>query len=313
MKILFVSSGNAKDGISPIVRNQGQSLMNQGIIVDFFTIKGKGLWSYFIHIFVLRKYLKTNKFDIIHAHYSFASYVASLAGASPLVVSLMGSDVISNKFARLLILFFHKLFWDQAIVKSTGMYQCLGLRKVEIIPNGVNLGRFNSFDKKNCQVKLGWNNEKRHILFASDPGRAEKNFSLARMSMELLKRDYEIVVQILKDVPHEDIPIYMNASDVLILSSLHEGSPNVIKEAMACNCPIVTTNVGDVKWVLDNTDGCYISSFDPKEYVEKIKLALEFSEKNGRTKGRDRIIELGLDSVTISKKIISIYQKVLSA
>jgi glycosyltransferase involved in cell wall biosynthesis len=104
----------------------------------------------------------------------------------------------------------------------------------------------------------------------------------------------------------------MNASDVLILSSLHEGSPNVIKEAMACNCPIVTTNVGDVKWVLDNTDGCYISSFDPKEYVEKIKLALEFSEKNGRTKGRDRIIELGLDSVTIAKKIINVYQKVLS-
>jgi teichuronic acid biosynthesis glycosyltransferase TuaC len=313
MKVLFVSSGNAKDGISPIVKNQGQSLINQGIIVDFFTIKGKGFWSYFFHIFILRKYLRTNKFDIIHSHYSFTSYVAALAGAKPLVVSLMGSDVISNKFARLLILFFHKLFWDKIIVKSMDMYQCLGSKKIKIIPNGVNIDKINPLDKKNCQDKLGWNNEKRHILFAANPGRAEKNFSLARMSMESLQNDYEIVVHILKDVPHEDIPIYMNACDVLILSSLHEGSPNVVKEAMACNCPIVTTSVGDVKWVLGNTDGCFISSFDPSDYKEKIKLALEFSEKYGMTKSRDRIVKLGLDSVTIAKKIIDVYQKVLSA
>jgi glycosyltransferase involved in cell wall biosynthesis len=192
------------------------------------------------------------------------------------------------------------------------MYRCLDFKKTLLIPNGVNLGRFNSYDKKNCQVKLGWDNEKRHILFAADPGRAEKNYSLAQMSIELLQSDYEIVVHILKDVPIEDIPIYINAADVLILSSIYEGSPNVIKEAMASNCPIVTTNVGDVKWVLGNTDGCYISSFDPGDYAGGIKLALEFSEKHGRTKGRDRIIELGLDSVTIAKKIINVYQKVLS-
>ena len=105
MKVLFVSSGNAKDGISPIVRNQRQSLINQGIHVDFFTIKGKGFWSYFRHIFILRKYLKTNKFDIIHSHYSYSSYVAALAGARPLVVSLMGSDVLSDRFSSLFIYF----------------------------------------------------------------------------------------------------------------------------------------------------------------------------------------------------------------
>ena len=312
MKVLFVSSGNAKDGISPIVLNQGKSLINQGINIEFFTIKGKGFWSYFRHIIILRKYLKTNKFDIIHSHYSFTSYVAALAGASPLVVSLMGSDLKSNGCAKLMTLFFYKFFWSQTIVKSMEMYRCLDFKKTLLIPNGVNLGRFNSYDKKNCQVKLGWDNEKRHILFAADPGRAEKNYSLAQMSIELLQSDYEIVVHILKDVPIEDIPIYINAADVLILSSIYEGSPNVIKEAMASNCPIVTTNVGDVKWVLGNTDGCYISSFDPINYSEKIKSALEFSEKYGRTKGRDRIIELGLNSVTIAKKIIDVYQKVLS-
>jgi len=96
------------------------------------------------------------------------------------------------------------------------------------------------------------------------------------MSIGLLESHYEIVLHILKDVPYEDIPVYMNASDVLILSSFHEGSPNVVKEAMACNCPIVATNVGDVKWVLGNTEGCYISSFDPINYSEKLNRHWNF-------------------------------------
>lgn len=308
MKVLFVSSGNAKDGISPIVRNQGQSLINCGIFVDFFTIKGKGLWSYFRHIFILRIYLKTNKFDIIHSHYSFSSYVATLAGARPIVVSLMGSDVLSDRFSRLFIYLFQKYFWAQLIVKSMDMYQCFGFKKIEIIPNGVNLNRFNSLDKKPCQVKLGWDSKLGHILFASDPNRPEKNFSLARMSMELLKSNYELVVHILKNVPNEDIPVYMNAADVLILTSLHEGSPNVIKEAMACNCPIVTTNVGDVKWVIGNTEGCFITSFKPEDFAWGIKKALDFGQ---RTNGRDRIIELGLDDKNVANKILEVYLKVV--
>ena len=96
--------------------------------------------------------------------------------------------------------------------------------------------------------------------------------------------------------------------ELVILTSLWEGSPNVIKEAMACNCPIVSTNVGDVRWVIGDTEGCYITSFDPEDVAEKIKLALEFGK---RTNGRDRIIELGLDSETIAKRLIDIYSKVL--
>ncbi len=312
MKILFVSSGNTNNGINPIVQNQGQSLINQGINVEFFTIKGKGLFSYFRHIFILRKYLKINDFDIIHSHYSFTSCVAALSGAKPLVVSLMGSDVIFNRYSRLLILVFYNHFWDQTIVKSMGMYQCLGLKKIQVIPNGVNIKRINSLDKKNCQDKLSWDNEKKHILFAADPSRPEKNFSLVKLAIDLLKKEYEMVLHILKDVPHEDTPIHMNAADVLILSSLHEGSPNVIKEAMSCNCPIVCTDVGDIKWVLGNTNGCFITGFDPEDVSEKIKLAIDFRQKLGYTKGRERIIQLGLDSETVAGKIIEVYKKVLN-
>ena len=106
---------------------------------------------------------------------------------------------------------------------------------------------------------------------------------------------------------------YYSAADVVLLTSVTEGSPNVIKEAMACNCPIVSTDVGDVREVLGNTEGCYISGLDPVEVAEKTKKALEFSYTKGRTKGRQRIIELGLDSESIAKKIVEVYKKALNS
>lgn len=105
----------------------------------------------------------------------------------------------------------------------------------------------------------------------------------------------------------------MNASDVVVLTSLWEGSPNVIKEAMACNRPIICTNVGDVSLVFGNTLGCYLISFDPKDVVSKLTMALSFSEKHDKTNGRRRIFELGLDSKTVANRIINIYQSILNS
>ena len=98
MKLLFVSSGNSKNGISTIIKNQGVSLKNQDIELDFFTIEGKGIKGYLKSIPYLKKQLKENKYDIVHAHYSLSAFTASLAGAKPLIVSLMGSDVKSKGY-----------------------------------------------------------------------------------------------------------------------------------------------------------------------------------------------------------------------
>jgi len=104
----------------------------------------------------------------------------------------------------------------------------------------------------------------------------------------------------------------MNAADVVVLTSLYEGSPNVIKEAMACSRPIVATDVGDIKWLFDNEPGHYISSFSPIDMAKKIEFALEFSEKKRRTNGKERIIKLGLDSKSIANRIIDVYKNVLA-
>jgi len=305
MKVLFVSSGNSEFGISPTVKAQGESLKKNGIEIEYFLIKGKGIYGYHKNILPLRKYLKNDNFDIIHSHYSLSAYVASLAGSKPLVVSLMGSDVQKNLFGCMILKLFNLIFWNSLIVKSNSMKERVGIEKCFIIPNGVDFEKFKEIDKKIAKEKIGFDPNKKHIIFVANPDRYEKNFKLSKEAFNLLD-DKSVELNVVCDVTHEMIPYYYYAADVLLLTSLWEGSPNVIKEAMACNCPIVSTDVGDVKEVIGNTGGCYVTSFDPKDVANKIKKALAFEK---RTNGRENIEHS--DSNIIAKKIIKIYEHVL--
>lgn len=151
MKVLFVSSGNSKNGISPIIKNQGESLLQNGVDVDFYQIRGKGIKGYLKNIKPLRNLIKNKHFDIIHAHYSLSAIITSFSGAKPLVVSLMGSDVKSSKWLKTIIWFFYKYFWNQTIVKSKDMKMSLGFKNVSILPNGVDLKAFREIDANTCR------------------------------------------------------------------------------------------------------------------------------------------------------------------
>ena len=252
--------------------------------------------------------VKVIEFDIVHAHYSLSAFVASLAGAKPLIVSLMGSDVKSKTYYKYIIHLFNRLFWNAVIVKSKDMKLSINIMQAKIIPNGVDFAKFNTMDQIECKKKLEWDISKKQILFAASINRYEKNYQLAKEAFKLLNNS-SIELKVLDNVPNNMMPIYHNAANIVLLTSLWEGSPNVIKEAMACNIPIVSTDVGDVKEVIGDTRGCYITSFDPEDVANKIKKALDFGKK---TKGRNRITELELDSKTIADKIINVYKKVLN-
>lgn len=305
MKVLFVSRYNTKLGISPIIENQGRSIEDK-VDLSYFPIKGVGFKGYILSIFKLKKHIKKNRYDIVHAHYSLSAFVTSLAGAGPLVVSLMGSDVKSKNIYKSLIKVFNRFFWTSIIVKSEDMKTSLGISEVNVIPNGVDFNKFKPIDKSLALKKTGWDISKKHILFAANPNRPEKNFRIAKEAFELLANK-ELRLHFLNDVSNNDMPYYYNAADVVLLTSLREGSPNVIKEAMACNIPIVSTNVGDVKKVIGTTSGCYIVQNDSKDVKDKILEALNFSE---RTKGRNDMQYLRSDLV--AKKIIAIYNSVLN-
>lgn len=296
--------------MSVIVKNQGESLKDEGIEIDYFIVK-PGFAGYISSIPRIRTTFKKGKYDLAHAHYSLSGFVAALAGCKPLVVSLMGSDVFQSWFNRILIRIFSFHLWDRVIVKTSQMKARLNIEKAFIIPNGVDLNIFRPIPKQNARKYLNYQESDPMILFISGLNRPEKNIELAKAAIKVLHNN-NIELRHVYNVPHNEIPWHLNSADVLLLTSKWEGSVNVIKEAMACNCPIVSTNVGDVKWVLGDTEGCYIASYDPLDLAEKIKLALEFSKDKNRTEGRNRIYKLGLDSDTIAGKIIEVYKNVLN-
>lgn len=322
MKVLFVSSSNNKNGIGPILKVQADSLELIGVDGDHFGIERGGIRGYAKATILLARYLKMNKYDIIHAHYGLSAMVALIAkGKEKLIVSFMGDDIVgSNRLdgsiertsilVALINVLFSKWFYNHSIVKSDEMLKKMNHSKVSLIPNGVNIDVFCPSDKTLARKKLALDPELKLIIFVSDPAREEKNYLLADKAVNLVNAQKTILLPVF-NCDHNMLPDYYNAADCLLLTSFHEGSPNVLKEAMACGCPVVSTDVGDVKWVLGNTEGCLIASFNPIDVSQKLRLAIQFREEHGQTKGRERIIELKLDSESVANKILEVYNKVL--
>ncbi len=317
MNILFVSSGNKKQGISPIIKKQGESISKKNHNIEYFTIKGKGIKGYLKSVLPLFKILKSKKHDIVHAHYGLNAIVCHLSQLfrlkkTPLIISLMGSDLLIPKSENTLLqkwinIYIYWILKNKAnhiIVKTSELNKKVNLpEKTSIIPNGVDFNLFKPLNKSKLQDELKWSNDYKHILFAANPERPVKNYKLAKNATDQIN-EYPVELHVLVDIDHDEIPKYMNASDVVILSSLFEGSPNVIKEAMACNRPIVSTNVGDVKLIIENIEGCFIAEEETIDFSKKMIQALSFDKS---TEGRKNMHHLSEDKV--AEKIIHIYEK----
>lgn len=318
MRILFVSSGNTDFEKIPFIQSQEYSLAKIGANIDHFLLYGKGLVGYTRNIPRLKKYLKGNHFDIIHAHYSYCGWIAFLTGTKiPIVVSYMGSDVygyVNNvgrrtprSYLEILISKLLQPFVSKIIVKSKNLEDYIFLKdKAVIIPNGVDFSVFKPRNKLLARSKLNLSAENEIVLFLGNPKDPRKNFQLCENACSTINRKD---LQVLTPYPVETeiVPYYLNACDVLVLSSYLEGSPNVIKEAMASNCPIVSTNVGDVEIVIGKTEGCFICSYEIHDVAAKINMAIDFGRQ---TNGRADIAHLNSDN--IARKLLEVYQIVTS-
>jgi glycosyltransferase involved in cell wall biosynthesis len=308
MNILFVGSGT--DG-GTIIKAQGESLKKSGIQVDYFFMNKGGFRGYFKSISRLRAKLQTKDYDLIHSHYLLSAIISSLSSKKPQVVSLMGSDVLDSTFLRWISKYLYFLRWKATIVKSDEMKALLKLKKIHVIPNGVDLDNFHPLNKTEAREKIGWD-QSTYVLFGSNPDRKEKNYELAEKACKLINIPGIKLIPI-KNIPHEEIILYLNACDTLLLTSFYEGSPNIVKEAMACNCPVVTTDVGDVRKILGSTEGCYITGYEPLDVAGKIALAINHRAVNHFTQGRKQLIQNRMDSNSVALSLKTIYEKLIAS
>lgn len=324
MKILFVASGNKKVGtVSSFVQSQYDSLVAEGLDMRLFPVVGHGIKGYMKNVRSLRHLIRTWRPDVVHSHYSTFGILSTMAmlcmfHKPKTLVSILGSFPMHN-FKWHYVRFFIQHIWNGTLTKSKRTADQLGF-DLPVVPNGVNLDVFHPTKQTDSRKQVGFDENKKYIIWCSNPERPEKNFVLAEEAVKQLSFSSAVeLVSVFNRTP-QDVAKYMNAADCLLLTSWSEGSPNVIKEAMACDCPIVTTDVGDVVERLNGLDGCCVYQTEHNitnletqfKYHEEaackiaalIRNALDFGQ---RTKGYERIITDGLTVELTAKKIIDIY------
>lgn len=313
MKVIFVASGNKAVGqVSSFVQSQYDSLVAEGLNMVLFPIVGHGIKAHLQAAKELHHLIRSEQPDVVHAHYSICGHVAALAmmcmrKKTKLVVSILGSFPTHSMKWRL-VRFCIRYIWDKTIVKSQRTANQLG-EDVAIIPNGVNLETFYPQDYHQARQLVGFETDKRYIIWCSNPERKEKNFALAQAAVGMVSDSDNVVLLPIFNKTPQEVAIYMNAADCLLLTSQMEGSPNVIKEAMACNCPIVSTDVGDVRERLEGLAGCYLLPENMDQPVEELAALIATCLKFGnRTSGYKRIIDDQLTVEQVAQRIIQCYE-----
>ena len=309
MRVLIVCSGNAENFDFRIhqafIYEQIEAVKkNYNVEYDTFFIKGRGVSGYLKNLPAMNSKIKRYLPDIVHAHFGLSGLLACLQRKAPVVVTFHGSDGHVPQI-RLLSKIASRLSQINIFVSSVIQKFIYENNRDSIIPCGIDLDIFHPINMKIAREKLNMDNAKKYILFSSGFDNQVKNSPLAFSAVEKIELKCELIE--LKNKSREEVNLLLNACDLLLLTSFSEGSPQIIKEAMACNCPIVATDVGDIKEVIGKTDGCFITSFEPEDVAEKIKLALDF---NKRTNGRERIQDF--DNNKIAQKILDVYQMVIS-
>lgn len=308
-----------KPTLGTFVRTQVESLRRAGVDVETFVLAGpRRKLNYAQAIVRLRRRLARGGIDLVHAHYSFVGMIGRLQTRVPLVVTYHGDDILgtvdergkTRAFSGVVVAAGRALgnVADAVIVQSDEMARALGRDGAHVIPHEVDFEVFRPTPRDRAREELGLDPEKRYVLFASPPDIPVKRYPFAREAVELLaERDLPTELLVVYRETQHRLALYMSASDALVFPSFQEGSPNIVKQAMACNLPIVATNVGDVREVIGETPECFVCEPDAGLFAERLADVLA---RRRRTDGRERIRHL--DAATISDRVIRVYEDVLA-
>ena len=332
MRILEVSRYKKEyaDHQLPFVTEQGESLRIAGCEVEYFLVKG----NYLKAVGALKKRIREFQPDIVHAHYGLSAITAELQSLVPVVTTFHNGETLNpvvNFVSSLMSLRAKHVIYVAQHIRDLSYFKA---KNYSIIPCGVNTDECVVMDKAEARKQLNWNAKKKYILFGGAFDNLRKNYKLLAEAVECLKnegmkdsfereRDKNDIECIeMKGLSRKDCVLRMNACDLFALPSHSEGSPQALKEAMACNCPCLATDIADVRelfgdepghWILRNPRKTHERwDADEKSLDEMVQLLNDALKFEGRTNGRQRILDLELSNEQVAKRIINIYKEILA-
>lgn len=337
MRILEVSryKNNFADHQLPFVTEQGEAIRALGHEVDYFLVKG----NYIKAVGALKCKIHEFQPDIVHAHFGLSAITAELQSLVPVVTTFHNGETLNwhvNLMSSLMSLRAKHVIYVAQHVRDLSYFKA---KKYSIIPCGVPMEQCVVMEKDEARKQLGWDTKKKYILFGGAFSNTRKNYELLRDAVARLESSTldarhldladlareetigNIVCVEMKGLSRAECVLRMNAADLFALPSHSEGSPQALKEAIACNCPCLATDIADVKYLFGEEPGHWVlrnprkthERWDSDEHSldEMMELLREALAFEGRTQGRERILELGLSNEQIAQKIISIYNEIL--
>jgi len=302
-----------------IVSRQVEGLRRAGVDVDVLVVdRDAARFAYArASLKILLLNFAQSQYDVIHAHTGHCGLLACLQIRSPVVLSYVGYDLdgpaehFENVRTRIERVIFKRLSVMVAatIAKSARGRRALperGRSRNSVIPNGVDRRAFVPLTRTDARSRLRWDEKTPTALFAGDPTRFTKRYELATGAVEEVRaRGIAIDLAIAHPIDPTEMPLWMSAADVLLLSSVSEGSPNVVKEAMACNLPVVSVEVGDVREIVAGTRHCYICPADAGALADALVDVIRAMPE--RSNGRERSRHLAIEEISL--RIIGVYDR----
>jgi glycosyltransferase involved in cell wall biosynthesis len=294
-------------GNGAFVMHQVDQLRSLGHHVHVIHIRGYvSMWNYLRG--ALNVFLATwhTRYDVIHVHYGLTGISAVTRWRTPMVVTLHGSDVLQGRLQPLISRAISRLADATIVVSPEIAGRCPGV----VIPCGVDLTKFNPIDKACARKEIGLNGSSKIVLFPFDPARRVKRYDLATRAVELLRgRGFDVSILPVWNVPNARMALYYSAADVMLLCSDSEGSPTSIKEALACNLPVVSVDVGDVRSLLSGIDGTEICD----QNVKALATGLEHSlTRCAMVAFNGRSVMTRFSQTRTTEAILNVYRTVIN-
>lgn len=305
MRVLIVTNmypTPAEPAFGSFVKDQVDDLRSLGLDVEHVAFDGRARKAeYWRAIGVVRRALRGGRFDIVHAHYGFSGAVAALALPKvPLVTTFHGDDYevawqrcISTVVARK----------SAAIVVNERGRRLLFKRRAAVIPMGVDTKLFTPIEQAEARRRLGWDEAGHYALLAGARDNPVKGFPLFDAAVARVPGANALT---LEGYSRADVALALNAADVLVLASLHEGSPVTVRESLACTTPVVAVPVGDASAVLARLPGCAVVPRDPDALASAIREALVAGRHPSL---RQRAEETSRDAVV--RRVVGVYEGLL--